>query len=76
MPTNTYACPKCGEELSLTQTKDFSVDPNTGLVYMPIIDNFISCGACDWYQDSQEDSDDERKVIQSIIDNSLKEDLL
>lgn len=62
-----YACPECGEELTLTQTKDWCVDPDTGKLDCPTIDNFLCCGQCDHEVNS---SDLESKIINLNLENN------
>ena len=71
-----YACPKCGENLNLTQTKDFVIETETGLCYLPTVTNYVYCSNCDWAEDNLEDSVEELDIVDKIIQENISKDIL
>lgn len=66
-----FICPECSGTLSMTRTLDYDVDPDTGLISCPTIDNFIHCD-CGWDSTCGDGSE----IPSLIIDENLKKDLL
>lgn len=65
-----YVCPLCKNDLTCTSTKDWCVDPETGILDCPTIDNYFYCTECDWY------GNDNSELISEIVKLNLENNTL
>jgi len=71
-----YVCPKCSSDLTCISTKDWAIDPDTGILECPTVDHFFCCTACDWSQDNLEDDESEMEIVREIINLNLENNTL